>query len=236
MSPSRWRLRLARFLRVKPICNAVFWLRFFWYARLKRQVRAYQDESGVRAHDYSMDKIQLGRPTDRILRLIRPLASIDALNEDSSVLSIGCRFETDLLYLVGYGFRPDRVRGMDMISYSPWIDLGNMHAMTYADSSWDCTVLGWVLAYSDTPQKACDELVRITRPGGLIALGITYYPPDEMKKLAARGAPGARADRIQTTEAVLELFKGHVDRLYFRHDPADPAKQGSCMVIFSVRK
>jgi len=236
MPTNRWGLRFARFLRVKPINNAVFWLRFFWYARIKRQVRSFQDESSVRAHGYSMDKIVLGRPTDRILRLIRPLASIDALNEESTVLSIGCRFETDLLYLVSYGFQPDKVRGMDMISYSPWIDLGNMHAMTYADSSWDCTVLGWVLAYSDTPQKACDELVRITRPGGVIALGVTYYPPDVMKQLAARGAPGARADRIQTTEEILKLFGSHVDRLYFRHDPASAAKQGSCMVIFSVRK
>lgn len=203
-----------------------------------RRLNCYQDENAVRGQDYSVKRVVAGRPSDRILKLIHPLSSIDKMTSDSSVLAIGCRFETDLLYLAAYGFDPKKVRGLDMISYSPWIDCGNMHAMDYPDGTWDCVLLGWTLAYSNDPPLAAKEMMRVTKQGGLIAISVTYYPADVLKKLDEEYPELANADapRIQTTEGILELFAPHIDRIYFRHDVSDPERQGPCMVIFSINK
>lgn len=233
MPNSRWSLRFRRFLRVKPICNAVFWLRFVWYARIRRMLRVYEDKTAVRAHDFSLSVVNLGKPTDRVLKLILPLASIERLQPDGRVLSIGCRFETDLLYLVGYGFQPQNVRGFDMISYSPWIDMGNMHAMDYPDGSWDAVMLGWVVSYSHDPRKAAQEVVRITRDGGVIAVGLSRYPKEVTER---RNAAGELAHTIQTVDEILDLFKPYVDTVYWRHDPSYEDRRGAVTVVFSIRK
>lgn len=237
MSQRRWLLRLNRFLRVKPVCNLVFKLRFLYHAKLWGNLRCHGDEKAVMGQDYSVKRVVRGRPSDRILRLIQPLAAIDKMTPDSRVLAIGCRFETDMLYLCGYGFDPRNIRGLDMISYSPWIDCGNMHQMPYADGAWDAVTMGWVLSYSDQPELAAREVLRVTRDGGLIAIAVTYYPPDVLKQLAAQGEIiGPPSGRIQTVQGVLDLFQNHVDHIYFHHDAGDLSKQGPCMVIFSVKK
>jgi SAM-dependent methyltransferase len=236
MAQNRWKMRIYRFLQVKPICNFVFRIRFLFYARLLRRVRIHEDERAVLGNDYSIARVLRGRATDRILKLLRPLTAIDKLTAESKILSIGCRFEGDLLYLVGYGFPPENVRGMDMISYSPWIDVGNMHKMDYPDDTWDATVLGWVLSYSDNPAHAAQELMRVTRDGGIIAIGVTYYPHAVLAKMHKTNEIGSDPDRIQTTGRILKLFEPHIDHVYWRHDVADPNQQGPCTVIFSIAK
>ena len=189
--------------------------------------------------DYSTKRVILGRPNNRILRLIRPLVSIAKVNGNSKIVSIGCRYETDLLYLCAYGCDPRKVRGMDMISYSSWIDLGNMHHMEYPDNHWDVVLLGWVLSYSDDPRQAAKEILRVTRNGGLIAISVTYMPPEGFKQLNQEGGIVVNtkySDRIQTVTEIQSLFEPQVDHVYFDHDVADPTQSGGCMVIFSIKK
>lgn len=237
MAYSRFKLRLYRFLRVKPICNFVFRIRFIWFSKILRRLDCYQDEGAVIGQDYSKERVIKGRPSDRILRLIHPLSAIDKMTVESTVLAIGCRFETDLLYLAAYGFDPNKVRGLDMISYSPWVDSGNMHEMEYPDDSWDCILLGWTLAYSDNPLQAAREMMRVTKNGGLIAISVSYYPPEVLRKLQDEySLVGSTRKRIQTVDEMLSLFGNSVDRVYFHHDVANPDIQGACMVIFSIKK
>ncbi|KAF0175110.1 MAG: hypothetical protein FD161_3422 [Limisphaerales bacterium] len=236
MASSRLIYRLNRFMRVKPICNFVFKVRYFWFTKLKRTVRAYDDHLGVSGHAHNVKGLLDGRPSDRILKLIQPLAVIDRLTPESRVLAIGCRFETDLLYLTAYGFAPENVRGLDMLSYSPWVDLGNMHAMPYQDSSWDAVMLGWVLTYSDDPRRAAREIVRVVRPGGLVAIGITCYPDAVIESLRKEGKLMGTTGQIQTVRDILDQFGDHVERVYFQHDVNDRSKQGPTLVIFSVKK
>ena len=92
---------------------------------------------------------------------------------EMSVLSIGPRTEMELLSLVAQGFDPDKIRGLDLISYSPWIDLGNMHYMPYKDNAFDVVISGWVLGYSDNPELACQEMLRVSKDEGIIAIGST---------------------------------------------------------------
>lgn len=223
-------------LKSEYINRIVFKLRFIYYVYLLRRIRVFENEQSVIANKYSVDMLKRGVTSNRPLKFIRPLSVIEAVKKDGKTLSIGCRFETELLYLVGYGFEPKGIRGLDMISYSPWIDLGNMHKMDYADNSFDTVCMGWLISYSETPELAAKEIVRVLKPGGFVAMAVSYYPPEYVKKALETGKYVANpATRIQTTEGLLKIFGDSVDQVYFRHQPqAD--KEGACTVVFSIKK
>ena len=213
----------------------VFKLRFFWYVDIMKRLDVYSDGSDVLAPKYSVEMLKKGRTSDRPLQLIRPLSVL--LNKSARILSIGCRFETELLYLVGYGFHAKNVRGFDMISYSPWVDCGNMHALPYSDNSWDAVILGWVLSYSDNPKKAAEEVIRVAKNGAVIAIGVSYYPAHLMTEdRIAQGEVKIRDQRIQTVQGFADLFGKNVDKLLFQHDAEDLDKEGVCSLILKIKK
>jgi len=238
MASPRFMLRLTRFMRVKPICNLVFRLRYLYYVRIRRNVRSYDDPQGAddKGLKHNLAAILHGKPSDRILKLIMPLSVIDRMTTESKVLAIGCRYETDLLYLAAYGFHPKNIRGLDLLSYSPWVDLGNMHAMPYADSSWDAAVMGWVLTYSTEPTRAAKEVVRVVKRGGLVAIGITVVSENQLDELKHENRLIASTAQILNVDDVLALFGEYVENIYFRHDRTDLTRQGHCLVIFSIKK
>ena len=223
--------------RIRGVVDAVTRARFVYSTRIRRRLRVYDDEHGVVGHDYSTRSFSFNRPRPRILKLIRPLSVIESLNADSKILVIGCRFESDMFYLMGYGFQRENIRGLDMVSYSPWVDLGNMHAMSYPDDAWDAVVCGWTLSYSDDPAQAAREIARVTKPGGIVAVGVSFYSPSWIEKLVReKRYVGDPTKRIQTVEAILKLFGDNVDRVIFSHDPTAGTSHGSCVVLFSIKK
>jgi SAM-dependent methyltransferase len=223
-------------LRLELINKLVFKIRFLYYVYLCRRFDVYQDENSVIRNDYSIQMLKRGITSNRVLKFIRPLSVVESVNKDGQTLAIGCRFETELLYLMAYGFNPKGIRGLDMISYSPWIDLGNMHKMKYADSTFDTITMGWLISYSETPEVAAREIVRVIKPGGVVALAVAYYPQEKLQEVLEKGTYVADPrTRIQTTEGLLKIFGSHVDQVYFQHMP--PAhKEGATTVIFSVKK
>jgi SAM-dependent methyltransferase len=233
---SRLRRHLLSFLQVEALNYIVFRLRFFYFIHLKRNLKIYGNENSVRAHKYSIDMLKAGKTSNRPLQLIRPLSVIQATRKEGSVLSIGSRFETELLFLMGYGFNPHKIRGLDMISYSPLIDVGNMHALPFQENSYDTVILGWVLPYSDQPELAAREVLRVIKPGGMVAIGHTHYPKHRWQEIVASQKFAVDpALRKQTTREILDLFGAAIDRVYYTHDPATPELEGTCSVIFSVK-
>lgn len=227
---------LYRLLQIKLICNLVFRIRFFYFVHVRRCVRYYPDETGVYGSNYSKERLYLNKPQRRILRLIYPLASIPSLSHDGKILAIGCRYESDMLYLIALGFHPSRIRGLDMISYSPWVDVGNMHSMPYGDNEWDAILMGWTLPYSSEPETAAKEIIRVTRNGGLVAIGHTYYPPATIHKMKRDGELVGTTDRIQTVERILGLFQPYVDKVHFQYDAPFQDQESPCLVLFSIKK
>jgi hypothetical protein len=224
-------------LQVPAINRLLFYLRFLYYVRLQRRLVVHKDPSATYDPEYSRRMLLRGQTSDRPLSLIRPLSVIPGV-VTRRVLSVGTRYETELLYLVGYGFEADRVRGLDLFSYSPWIDAGNMHSMPYSDNDFDVVILGWILPYSEEPRRLAAETVRVLSDGGLVAVGMSYYSPQYLAERAARGETviGEVAARIQTTERILELFQPHVDRVIFRFDPPPDTPTSRCLVVFSIKK
>ena len=113
----------------------------------------------------------------------------------------------------------ENIVGLDLISYSPRITLGDMHAMPFPDSSFDAVVCGWTLSYSTNPRKVADEIRRGVRTGGIVAIGVEYStmtPRDEVQLLGYAIQESGR--RINSSVDIKELFRGAVGTIYFEHD------------------
>jgi SAM-dependent methyltransferase len=215
-------------------------LRFVYFVYLRQKLSSLDLDTG----DIAKETVQHNRKglTDvsvtRSNALLKPLSAIEDLDIDSSILCIGPRTEGELFNLAANGFMLSNIRGIDLISYSPLIELGDMHNMKYLDSQWDAIVCGWVLAYSDNKKKAASELVRCCRPGGVIAIGIEYHPYSNEEILEQEGyVPGSKT-RIESIEDLTSLFTGYIGKIYFSQQPDESRRGevGSIVLIFSVQK
>jgi SAM-dependent methyltransferase len=184
----------------------------------------------------------------RIELLIRPLSVIESTRAARSILLIGPRNENDLLVASTYFDLPlTCFRGLDLISYSKLIDLGDMHAMPYADDQFDVVICGWTLSYSSQPQRLADEMIRVCKSGGLIAVGVEYSTmadADYEEKVGySLATPGLK--RINSVSEIEQLFAANLSERYFYHDAPlkmSHTSQGFCdrpsgvATIFSIRK
>lgn len=227
-------------LMVDRIRLVVALARFLWFVRLHGQLRTLSEEDlGVTERTIAHNLLglkDLGVP--RSSKLVRPLSVIETLTPDSKILSIGPRTEGELLNLVGHGFRPRNIRGVDLISYSPWVDLGNMHDLPYPDDSFDASIMSFVLAYSSERNRAVEEMVRVTRNEGLVAIGVEWNPLSDEELKARHGYTVGASTRIESAQELLDLAGDHVAHVYFHHPvhPSHLQRINSICVIFELRK
>lgn len=122
---------------------------------------------------------------NRVLDILMPLFSCECFKPSGDTLIVGPRNEHDLFLYASLGGAWSKLRGIDLISYSPKIDLGDMHSLPYPSASFDTIICGWTLSYSKQPSKAVDELLRVLRPGGMISIGVEYsiMTPDDSRAL-----------------------------------------------------
>ena len=233
------RPRLAHLLRIDAIRFIVARVRFA-YLRRTHGIQTL-DRAGGGVTERTVSHNLTGLWDFSVVRselLLRPLSVIEAVTPDAKVLSIGPRTEGELLNLVAHGFRAANVRGLDLISYSPWVDLGDMHAMPYPDNTWDVIILAWVLAYSDDWDTAAKEVVRVARHGAVVAIGVEHNPLTDDEIIERYGYKVGGDDRLRSTDQILKLFGNHVDSVYFTHDiPAHRRGDvGGIATVFSLQK
>jgi hypothetical protein len=179
--------------------------------------------------------------------LIRPLSVLEFLKRSSNILIIGPRNENDLLKLMAFGFHRAGIRGLDLMSYSPLIDVGDMHATPYDSNFWDAILCGWTLSYSRSPDLFARELLRVAKNGCAIAIAVEYaaLSYEEAIELDGYSIADKGFERINSVAQILSLFEGHVEHVYFSHDA--PLKRhhtakglieapSSVAVVFTVRK
>lgn len=226
-------------LKVDVVRFAVGLARFCYFRLTRGRIRTLGASGGIAENTVWHNlKGMRSLASRRSTTLVSPLSVIEQLTATSSVLSIGPRTEGELLNLVAHGFDPKCIRGVDLISYSPWVDLGDMHSLPYEDNRWDATMMGWVIAYSDDKQAAAREVIRVTRPGGVVAVGVEYCPLDNEGIERELGYLAGSAERLTSTAKILELFEPHVGHVFFRHDPLpeNMDRIGAICAIFSVAK
>lgn len=240
---------LRRTLYLVPLYQIfVVRLRLFWFVRIRRKLRLFETDYAFKTT--IMNNLKgLEHYNGRTDSLIKPLSTIELINEHSRLLIIGPRNEHDLYSAIGNGFSRDKIRGLDLISYSPMIDLGDMHETPYSDDSFDAVVVGWTLSYSRQPRRFAQEMVRIVRDGGLVAIGVEYSTLSDDDSIALSGYSIHEGEylekRINSTSEILQLFDGHVRDIFLNHDA--PLKQShtregmieqpsKVTVIFSTQK
>ena len=225
-----------QFMHVDAARFVVAWLRYQWFVRVRRTVRTIEDGNGVAAQTVFHNLKGLSDlAVARSLYLVRPLSVLEDLAADADVLVIGPRTEGEILALLAHGFDLPHIKAVDLISYSPWIDLADMHALPYPDRSFDVVTAGWVLAYSDDKKRAADEMLRVARPNSVIALGVEWNSrsTDDVEKSIGY-LPGS-ADRLTSVEEVLDLFGSSVGSILARQDvPAQADGAWPLVVVFTV--
>ena len=234
-------------LMIPSIRESVGRVRLWYYLTFKKQ---WKTVASKHAFDLTlMHNLKLLKDfsNPRMDLLIRPLSVLEFLNNNSSVLVIGPRNENDLLKLLASGFSRSRIRGLDLMSYSPLIEVGDMHQTPYEDNRWDAIVCGWTLSYSRNPDLFSKELIRIAKRGCAVAIAVEYasLSYEEAVELGGYSIEDKGFQRINSVDQILQLFEGHVEHVYFSHDA--PLKKhhtraglvpnpSSAAVIFTVRK
>jgi SAM-dependent methyltransferase len=86
------------------------------------------------------------------------------------VLSIGPRTEIELYYLwLLFGFEWGNIVGVDLVSASAKIELGDMGVrLPFPDNTFDVVVASHCLEKSRDPARTRDEIRRVARPGGYV--------------------------------------------------------------------
>lgn len=208
-------------LYVDRIRGAIAYIRYVYFAKILRRLRTIEaGDANPITIKHNLRGLLPTLDSKRSSILVRPLSVIEAVHANSSILSIGPRSEGELLLLEAYGFQRDHIRGLDLISYSPLVDLGDMHAMPYPNNTWDVVISSMVLPYSDNQQKAVDEMIRVAKPNGIIGISLEYVTPQEIATIDAKHgySIGTFETRVQTVKALLEMFKPFVDVVYFAQD------------------
>lgn len=177
--------------------------------------------------------------------VFRPVMAIDRVYRyaerrvypNLSMLLIGSRTEYEVFCALGYGVEPANLKAVDLISYSPWITPGDMHALPYQENSFDIIIMGWVLAYSSTPRVVAQEIVRVAKKNCVISIGNDCYSEDSNNKLYKFRS----SDRPMTMQALVECFAPNVGEIYFGHEPNYPRHDlegftGHLIATFSVNK
>jgi len=164
---------------------------------------------------------------NRMLNLICPLGSIECVNKaNDKILIIGPRNEWDFFLLRREGFAFKNLTGLDLISYSPKIDLGDMHEMRfYEDDQFDIILSGWTLSYSSSPAKAVSEMKRVVRNNGFVGLAVEYFYEDENTEHQWTNLHGYYIQekdrlpkRINAVRDLLGLFGESVKEVFWQHD------------------
>jgi SAM-dependent methyltransferase len=161
----------------------VAYVRWFMATRNGKRIPSYGSEHAlVAGKTYSRDWFRKYAPIDRILgpmMLLRAIAYVDNDQYGKKLLVIGPRYENELFIAWGLGYKWTQIVGLDLLSYSKRIVVGDMHSSPFPDSEFDHICCGWTISYSLDPVQALHEIDRILRPGGVVVFGVDIAEVDE---------------------------------------------------------
>ena len=230
-------LKRINFLIEPTFRHYIVLIRIWYFVQICRNLRTLESKRAVKVNTMHNLK-SLYAANNRTNLLIFPLAIIETLNEDSRILVIGPRNENDIFALRGLGFKLKNIVGLDLISYSNYIKLGDMHQIPFPDENFDAVICGWTLSYSTDPYLAADEMLRVTRPGGIVGVGVEYSTmgPDDEKKLLGYQIQEFEkiGTRINSSIQILSLFKGRINHVYFNHDAPRRLSHSSSGLVSNV--
>ena len=162
---------------------------------------------------------------NRMGLLLYPLAMLVREIENPKVLIVGPRTEDDLFWAKSLGMT--NVHGLDLFSYSPMIDVGDIHNTSYANNEFDAVLLGWMISYCGDPKVIVAECKRILKPGGFLGFGIESNPA---QRITGQFSP-PRANSLNSASCIADIVKSQI---VFVHDPMLDSSTDNA-VIFKLK-
>lgn len=183
-----------------------------WKNKLKIS-RSYSHAVSQGVIDYNLTAFDQPRAAfgmaKRMAVLLFPTAALLREIPAPRVLIVGPRTEDDIFWAQSLGLV--NTTGLDLFSYSRFIDVGDMHQMPYDAGTFDAVLFGWVLAYSKEPAAAVREGKRLLKPGGLLGIGMQSVSAE-----AVRSSPSERYNSINDASDLIQLVG---EKVVFVHDP-----------------
>lgn len=179
-SPSKYALGIGRAIMLRPAIFEIWYraraLRFTVFGKGIRSLDAPDDvPKGFFGRVESYNRSQIWEfYRERTEKLIQILRTLDSVPKDARILVIGPRNEAELLLFALYGYKLKNITSVDLFSYSPLIRLADMHDLPFEEDSFDIVYSAWTLMYSYNIEKACGEIVRVAKPGGVVAAGFSH--------------------------------------------------------------
>jgi len=207
--------------------------KYFFAQDVVKRITNPTQQVAANTLEYNLDAAKSFPELDRPMMMINVVTSIDRVYKNKKrmdVLSIGPRSEIEIFGTQSAGFSKDRIHAIDLFSYSPFIEVGDMHAIPYPDSSFDVLLAGWVLSYSTDQGRVAREIVRVCRNQAIVAIAGDFSDGTRDRQTFSN-----ETTHMQSCEQVLSQFSGHVKRVYFRHDPQLP-EVTTVMTVFEVDK
>lgn len=174
----------------------------------------------------ALSNIQVDFSMQRMKWLIFSVLAIETTNYESKILFIGPRTENEILFLKALGYK--NIFGIDIISYSPLITLGDMHDMPFRKNFFDIVICGWTLPYSTKPKIVINEILRVIKKEGIIAVGIEHVPVKTLAKMLKSRKLVKNDDldlkelakkRINTCSDIIKKFgRSNIKNIFFLHD------------------
>jgi hypothetical protein len=220
-----------------------FWFHMRRYSYSLR-ARLFPRRSTLRSYDFSraankghiVEKVlpynigQIGDiyrwRTERLINILRCVGQLD--QREAKVLVIGPRNEAELLLFSLYGFPLKNLTGVDLFTYSPLIQVMDMHDFNFPDNSFDVVYSSFVLRYSDNVKRAVSEMIRVSRDSALIAIGLAF---------------GIQTDVVGTPfenglQDLYSYFEGYIKHVYWDEDLLADPKTGNRILttIFRIQK
>jgi len=170
-------------------------LRWFFFFKIKRNFKFLTVKNSVEGTIPYNKTAFLRFPLSdftmkRMDRLIAVIKATEFIGDNYNFLIIGPRTESDVMRLK-FNYPEATINAIDIISYSPWIDLQDAHHTNFTSNSFECIISGWVLKYSNDKERMIAEMIRIVKNEGLIAIGIEYAN-DQSRSFAEKHKGGVK--------------------------------------------
>lgn len=168
----------------KSLYNSIYfrifigYINWFYKVKILKKVKFIESDKSIdgtiKHNARVLSKFPLTDFTmQRMDRLICSVKAIEFIGEGSEILVIGPRTESDIFKLIGF-FPKSTISGIDLISYSKYIHLGDAHDMKYPDNYFDAIISGWVISYTKRPERMLLEMIRVTKSEGVLSIGMEH--------------------------------------------------------------
>ncbi len=222
-TPLFWGLMKIDVIRFS-LCKA----RWNYFKKNIKILERYSDEVGQNTVEHNLSAFNhdaVFGMAKRMSLLLYPIAAFLRGYDGANLLIVGPRSEDDIFWAKSLGIK--NTKGLDLFSYSDFIQIGDIHSTDFADNSFDAILLGWMISYSSNPNKVIQECKRLIKPNGYLGIGIESNPAQK-----DTGIFPPRVNFLNSSQDLIDLVN---EEVVFTYDLKLDVPY-ECAVILKINK